>query len=176
MDPAISKAAIEVTEKIAESLAPPVIQKVLNWISKGKTRTAKPRADLERRHDKFERRISGVEQRLRIGFWLAYHRKSGAGKLDIVATMTSQMREHLFQAMVKEARNYSFSDRSGSPLKPNAIAGPAIDLVWMQWKQRPLEERQAVLVVEGIADYLLAQYNVVAVDRREKQRRAAVAS
>jgi hypothetical protein len=173
MDPQITKAAIEVGTKVAESLVPSTVQKVLSWVSGGKSRKVKHRADWERRHGAKDRRISGIDVRFRKGFWFEYHRQSGAGKLDIL-NLTSQTREHLFQALVTEARRYEFSDRtSGATLEPSTIADSAIDIAWPTWKLQPREERHAVLLVEQIARSLLSKYNVRRIGRRQSQRRTS---
>jgi hypothetical protein len=74
MDPQISKTAIEVGTKVAESLVPGAVQKMLSWVSGGKSRKVKHRADWERRHGTKDRRISGIDVRFRKGFWFEYHR------------------------------------------------------------------------------------------------------
>lgn len=178
MDDSLGKVAIEVTGKVVESVAAPLARKVLSWISPGgKLRPVQPRGRWERRQGEEDRRILGVPSRLRAGFWLEYHRRSGAGKTEVIEILTLEKRRHLFQALVTEGRHYRFSDRtSDTTLLVSTIAAPAIDVVWMQWNQRPKEDRQAVLIVEGIADYLLANYNVSALHRRKNQRRAVAAS
>lgn len=173
MDPTISKTVVDVTAKVAESIVPAAAKKVLSWMSGSRPRKTRQRAEWERRRAPKDRRISGVGSRLRRGFWLEYHRKSGAGKTEIIPFLTAQIREHLLQAVVREGRHYEFSERtSGVTVEPCAIADAAIDVVWTRWKLKPRDTRQAVIVVEAIADYLFATYNVRRLDRRESQRRA----
>jgi hypothetical protein len=92
---------------------------------------------------------------------------------EIISNVNSRMRDHLFQAFVSEGQNYRFSDRTGTTIEPHTVAPTAIEIVLMQWKQQPEQERQAVLILEGIADYVLARYNVNVLGRRQQQRRVA---
>ena len=170
MDTEIGKAAMEVTTKVAETIAPGVVKKVFSFISLGKTRKLKQRNERERRVAG-ERRDSGIDLRLRKGFWLAYHRKTESGKFDVLEiSLTSH--DQLFEALVKEARNYHFSDRSsGMILEPSTIIDAAIDVKWAELRRAPKGQRQAILIVESIAEHLLSKYNVTRMDRRKAQRR-----
>jgi hypothetical protein len=176
MDADISKTYIEVAGKVAESLAPGAVKKVLSWMSGGKTPKATQTGDRQGPDARRDRRVSGVQSRLRKGLWMEYHRKSGLGVDSVLHNITSQTRDHLFHALVTESQRYKFSDRNlGAALEPSTIAGPAVDVVLAKWKLQPKEERQAVLIVEEIADYLLANYNVSRIDRRIQNRASASA-
>jgi hypothetical protein len=84
--------------------------------------------------------------RLRKGFWLAYHRKTENGKFDVLEINLSS-HDQLFQALVKEARNYNFSERSsGIQLEPPTIIDSAIDVKWAELKNSPKAQRQAILI------------------------------
>jgi hypothetical protein len=170
MDTELGKVAVEVTTKVAETIAPSVVKKVFSFIALGKTRKITQRNERERRLAG-ERRDSGIDLRLRKGFWLAYHRKTENGKFDVLEINLSS-HDQLFQALVKEARNYHFSDRSsGIQLEPTTIIDSAIDVKWAELRNAPKGQCQAILIVESIAEHLLSKYNVTRVDRRKTHRR-----
>jgi len=170
MDTEITNAAVAMTTEFAETITPSVVKKVFSSISLGKTRKLKQRNERERRVAG-ERRDSGIELRLRKGFWLAYHRKTENGKFDVLEiNLTSH--DQLFEALVREARNYHFSDRSsGTVVEPSTIIDAAIDVKWAELKRAPKGQRQAILIIESIAEHLLSKYNVTRIDRRKAQRR-----
>jgi hypothetical protein len=176
MDPDISKTAIEVTGKVAQSIAPAAFKKVLSWVSPGRGRQLKQRGSWERRRDSTDRRISGLDRRLRKGLWLEYHRKTEVGKFDILELEKAQERDTLFSALVNEARRYEFSDRASKAVLPvSTVVDSAVDVVSNRWKRQPKAERQAIVIVEGIAEYLFSKYNVTSIDQRQSQRRATAA-
>src|SRR5260370_5840774 len=117
MDPEISKTAIEVTAKVAQSMAPAAFTKILSWVSPGRGRKLKQRGSWERRRETGDRRILGLDRRLRKGLWLEYHRKTEAGKFDVL-DLEAETRENLFSALVHEARRYEFSDRTSRAVLP----------------------------------------------------------
>jgi len=176
MDPEIGKVAQQVTEKVAESLAPSLIKKVLSWTSgkkstESKTREVKNRGSWERRSASKDRRVSSISQRLRTGFSLEYFRKTGAGKFDVLV-LTLKTRQDLFVALVAEASRYEFSDRtSGLVVAPAFIIETALEVNWPNWSHRPEKQNKAVLLLEEIAEHLLMKYNVKKIDRRKQQRR-----
>jgi hypothetical protein len=175
MDPVIGKTAIDVTAKVAQTVAPVAFTKILSWVSAGRVRKLKPRGSWERRREMGDRRILGLDRRLRKGLWLEYHRKTEAGKFDILA-LEAKTRENLFAALVSEARRYKFSDRTSSTVLPvTTVVDGAIDVVFNRWKRLPKLERQAILIVEAVADHLFSKYNVTGVDHRQGQRRVAAA-
>jgi hypothetical protein len=84
-------------------------------------------------------------------------------------------RETLFSALTNEARRYEFSNRASRAVLPvSSVVDSAIDVVFNQSKRLTKAERQAILIVEGAAEYLFSKYNVTSIDQRQSQRRAAV--
>jgi hypothetical protein len=165
------KKLIEMTGEVVDSIGLfkkakglfPTIQ------SQNKPAKARRKADWDPERDG-ERRISGVELRLRTGIWLQFHRKTGLGKFEPLAT-TEQNRDNLIHAFVVEGANYQFSERSsGVLLLPSTIASMTADIVCSRWSSRPEKERQAVLLTDEFANHILSSYNVRAVDRRKGKK------
>ena len=163
--------AVDFTETVAESLASSRAKQALSWIAGGRApRELKHRADFQRRQSK-DHRISGLDQRLRVGCWLQYHRETGAGKCDSVE-LTQGNREALFLALVREAQHYDFYDRnSGSVLETTPIVDAAVNVICTEMKGTASEDRLAIILVEAVARYLLSKYNVLGNDRRQIKRR-----
>ena len=112
MDPEITKIATEATEAVAKSAVQSVVQKIFSLASTKKdakppAREPKNRGEWERRSGAGDRRISGVDQRLRKGFSLEYFRKTGTGKFETQA-LTRQTRQDLFDSLVAEAKRDQF--------------------------------------------------------------------
>lgn len=165
MDLEIVKSALE--------LAMDVVRKILSWIPARSPRKIKARGSWDRRREARTQRMSGLDLRLRTGFWLRFQRRVGIGKFEPL-DLTRGMRDDMFQMLVFEAQHYEFSDRgSGAVLEAATVVDAAIDVVWKQWEIQPREARQAVLIVEEIARYLISKYNVRKIDRRIKERRAS---
>jgi hypothetical protein len=176
MDPEITKAAVEVTTKVAESLVPEAFKTLVSKITFGRGRKTKPRSERDRRQGAPDRRLGDPIRRLRKGFWLAYHRKVEAGKFDILPP-TLETRDHLFQALAQEAAHYQFYDRgSGAKLDAASVIDSSMDALWLLWKSRPKLERRAIVFIEEMAAHVASRYNVTKIDRRKGQRRKAASA
>jgi len=138
------------------------ISKASTLFSSSKPKTRR-KADWDPNFDA-DRRISPVELRLRTGIWLHFHRKTGLGKTQRVE---SPVRGDLIQAFVSEAVSYQFSTReTNTLLLPGSIAGQAADATRIQWMEIPIQDREALLLTDTMADYVLANYVVRRNDRR----------
>jgi len=121
----------------------------------------------ERRHESRDRRVSPLSQRLRKGLWLEFHRKTEAGKFDVLS-FSQKTRDDLTGSMVIETGRYEFSDRpSGSVLEPDAVVDSVLNAKWAEWSQR--NDMPAVFLIESVAEYLLSKYNVARTDRRDRK-------
>jgi hypothetical protein len=129
------------------------------------------RRETDRREGPAERRVSGVASRLRKGLWFEYHRKTEAGKFDILDS-TVRTRQLLLEAFLPEVSRYEFSGHD-SPriLAPSTILVTAIDAALERTGK--LARRTAIVVVEEVARYLVSHYNIAMIDRRQTQRRQA---
>ena len=176
MDPALVKAATDITEKVAGTVAPTIAKKVLEWISNPKARAAKQRGEWERRHTTAERRVSPVKYRLAYGTWLGYHRQTGKGMTEPIERLSVQTRGHLMKAFLSEAKNFSFAEKSSDAMvAPSTFVEQAIDLIWGQWKNKPVRAREGMLIVEAISEYVDSKYIVRRIERRQAQRRSKAA-
>jgi hypothetical protein len=163
----LSIIAAEFTPK-PESLASNAVAKALAWLS-GRRPSPKfdERAGWQRRSAIKDRRVSGLDQRLKKGFWFEYHRETEAGKFDTIE-LTPKNRNAMWIALVREAQRYEFTDRaSGGRLDQPTIVDAALDVVWTEMKGTPREERRAVIMVEAVARYMFSKYNVRGIDRRQ---------
>ena len=165
------KKIIEITGEVVDSIG--LFKKAKGFFpSHNKPEKARRKADWDPERDG-ERRISGVELRLRTGIWLQFHRKTGLGKFEQLATTE---RDNLIHAFVVEGVNYQFSERSsGVLLLPSTIASSTADIVCHRWTSRPLKERQAVLLTDEFANHILSSYNVRAIDRRKGKKTQTMA-
>lgn len=191
MDPDISKAALEVTERVAESIAPSLVSRIfsLRFSAKGTKdvprqaeetpvapvgailRAPKVRGEWERRQKPKDRRVSSLSQRMRKGFWLEFHRRTEMGKFDFFK-FDRKMRDDLSIALVAHADHYLYADRAlGVAIEPALAVETAVKIVWANESKRP--EVHAVNVVEAIAECILKKFNVSKVDRREVKRRVS---
>jgi hypothetical protein len=166
-----------VASNVIEPLLPVLVKKFASVLPGGKkARKIKERGTWERRVGGKDRRISSLEQRLRTGLWLEFHRQTGLGKFEPL-NLTMTIRDQVCQAAVKEAQRYEFSDRtSGGLLDRATIVDSAIDIAWKDWESQPRDARGAVLIIEGIAHNLVSKYNVRKLDRRQNTRRASATS
>jgi hypothetical protein len=126
---------------------------------------ARRKADWDPQRDK-SRRKSGVSLRLRTGIWVHFHYKTGYGKFEVLETPDV---DTLMSAFIDEGVNYQFTDRD-SPnafLVPSTIARPAVDHACAKWMELEPERRHAVLLADEIGYYILSNFNVRMIDRRQ---------
>jgi hypothetical protein len=124
------------------------------------------RSDWERRQRTQDRRVSGVDQRLRRGLWLEFHRRTDLGKFESLP-ISLRSRDHLFDAAMREAVRYRFFDRTnGAETATLAVVMAAIDVVWDAYSRKCTDEQRSVFIIDAVADYLLSSFEISMIDRR----------
>jgi hypothetical protein len=142
-----------------------VLKKVLPLISI-KPEKARRKADWDPRRDK-DRRISGIELRLKTGIWLHFHYKTGVGKFELLDPSESPTAA-LTQAFMEESVHYEFRDRNSrdTALAAATIATPAAEFALAKWLQIPSDRRHPVLLADEFGEYVYLHYDVRPFDRR----------
>jgi hypothetical protein len=127
------------------------------------------RSDWERRGRTMGRRVSAVDQRLRRGLWLEFHRWTDLGKFEpLPASLGS--RDHLFDAAIHEGARYRFFDRNtGTETATLAVIRAAIEVVWDAFSKKSTGEQRSVFIVDAVADQLLSKFEISTIDRRNSQ-------
>jgi hypothetical protein len=144
-------------------LDPKIIEKVKAFIPGNKPQNRRRGTDWDAGRGK-DRRKSGVALRLKTGIWLQFHRKTGMSKFQL---MEFAERGDLQHAVISESENYQFSERgTGTLLLPGIVATSAVDHACSAWTEKPAKDRQAVLLIDEIAEYILKHYDVRMIDRR----------
>jgi hypothetical protein len=166
------KKFIEMGTEVADSIS--LVKRVATAIfPASKPPTKRRRVDWDPERDG-DRRISGVELRLKTGIWIQFHRKTGLGKHQQMETLD---RGSLIGAFVAEGVNYQFSEHSSDVLLvPSAIATKAADFVSKWWIKQSSGDCDAVRLTDEFADYVLSRYNVRMIDRRRGRRARSMAS
>lgn len=124
------------------------------------------RSDWERRDRTQDRRVSGVDQRLRRGLWLEFHRRTDLGKFETLP-ISLRSRDYLFDAAMREAVRYRFFDRNnGAETATLAVTTAAVDVVWDAYSRKCTDEQRAVFIIDAVADYLLSNFEISMIDRR----------
>ena len=143
-----------------------VLKKVLPLVPKIKPAKARRKGDWDPRRDK-DRRISGIELRLKTGIWLHFHYKTGIGKFELMDPSESPTAA-LKQAFMEESVHYEFRDRNSldTALAAATIATPAAEFALAKWLQLPSDRRHPVLLAEEFGGYVYLHYNVRPFDRR----------
>jgi hypothetical protein len=125
------------------------------------------RTDWERRQTTSDRRVSGVDQRLRRGLWLEFHRRTDLGKFELLP-ISLRTRDNLFEAALRESLRYRFFDRNTGVEMPSvSLIGAAVDAVWDSFPGTVPREQRAVFIIDAVADYLLKKFEVSMIDRRD---------
>jgi hypothetical protein len=123
-------------------------------------------SDWERRERIKDRRVSGVDQRLRRGLWLEFHRRTDLGKFEPLP-ISLRSRDHLFDAAIREGVHYRFFDRdTGAETAILAVITAAIDVVWDAHYRQCTDEQRSVFIIDAVADYLLSKFEISMLDRR----------
>jgi hypothetical protein len=124
------------------------------------------KSDWERRGLTKGRRVSGVDQRLRRGLWLEFHRWTDLGKFEpLPASLGS--RDHLFDAAIHEGARYRFFDRNtGVETATLAVIRAAVEVVWGAFSRKCTDEQRSVFIVDAVADQLLSKFEISTIDRR----------
>jgi hypothetical protein len=159
-DPAkLVKAGGEVAETVG------FLKKVLPLIQI-KPAKARRKGDWDPRRDK-DRRISGIQTRLKTGIWLHFHYKTGIGKFELLDPSESPTAA-LTQAFMEESVHYEFRDRNSldTTLAAATIATPAADFALAKWLQLPSDRRHPVLLAEEFGAYVYLHYDVRPFERR----------
>jgi hypothetical protein len=124
------------------------------------------RSDWERRERTQDRRVSGVDQRLRRGLWLEFHRRTDLGKFEPLP-ISLRSRDHLSDAAMREAVRYRFFDRNtGAETATLAVITATIEAVWDAYSRKYTDDQRSVFMIDAIADYLLSKFEISIVDRR----------
>ena len=147
---------------------------IWTWVRSPRApRKLKTRA-ADRRHAR-ERRSSPMKQRLRRGFNLQYYRATAQGeyqplKLDPYTQMKAE------EALLPEARTYVFADRhSKREIPPELVLNGAINTVWSRYALQNKREDASILVIEELASYIYAEYDIASRDRRSDSDRRSSA-
>jgi len=81
------------------------------------------------------------------------------------------------KAFLSEATNFSFAEKSsGTKVAPSIFVEQVIDLIWLQWRDKPVGGREGMLIVEAITEYVDSKYIVRRIQQRQAQRRSKAAS
>jgi hypothetical protein len=124
------------------------------------------RSDWERRGLTQDRRVSGVDQRLRRGLWLEFHRRTDLGKFEPLS-ISLRSRDYLFDAALREAVRYRFFERNTlTEANTLVLIRAAVDAVWDAYSRKCTDEHRSVFVIDAVADYLLSKFDVSMIDRR----------
>jgi hypothetical protein len=165
MDPAIFKILFGAALK-GLGAAASKLWKLFAW------RTRRPRGGQERRHASRDRRVGGLEQRLRYGIWLEFHKRTDLGRRQVL-TLSDQRRSQLYEAAIAEAQLYEFSDRgTGMILPPSAAVQAVLELACRDWSLFPRRQQRASALTVALGNRLTSCFNVRMQDRRLQQRRA----
>ena len=113
----------------------------------------------------YDRRQGSLEDRLKDDIWTEFHRKTGYGKNQLIATWE---RGNLARAFVAAGLKYQFLERgSDTLLRASTIAKPAADSAWATWERLAPTDRMPIILVEEFTNYILLNFNVVTRDRRQ---------
>jgi hypothetical protein len=165
------KKLIEMSTEVVDSMG--LVKRVAALFTPPKPPIKRRKGDWDAERDG-ERRISGVDLRLKEGMWFRFHRKTALGRTE---RMESVQRGNLIGAFVEEGVNYQFTEHSSEVLLvPSAIASKAADFVCKQWIKRPVADSTAYVLVEEFANYVLSHYNVRMIDRRRGRKARSMAS
>jgi hypothetical protein len=110
-----------------------------------------------------ERRKTATRQRLRYGFWLAYHDVSGLGKFEPIELAYSK-RQNIRIACTRAASGYTFRSRAGgAATEAEEVVNQAIEEVCNTYGNT---SPKAIYVIEGIAESIWERFEVTPIDRR----------
>jgi|EndMetStandDraft_5_1072996.scaffolds.fasta_scaffold16879_2 TIR domain-containing protein len=115
-----------------------------------------------------ERRKSEMIQRMRIGFWKAFHAKLRIGKFDKLQMGVAELFKTI-EALVEEAERYGYTLPEGRQASARTVLEEATHHVWQEY--RPKHQLGAVYVVEAIAEHIYATYAVSQPQQRQIQTR-----
>jgi hypothetical protein len=127
-------------------------------------RANETRRNMAERRSTGERRKSDMLQRIRIGFWKAYHGNRGGGEFSVIPLTVQQMFRTI-EALAEEAGRYLYRQPDGSYVPANTVLEEAANHVWQEY--RPKHEMRAVYAVELIAEHIHATYGVSQPERRK---------
>jgi hypothetical protein len=116
-----------------------------------------------------ERRMSPIDQRLRVGFWKAYQGSTGAGKFDPVDSLGGMLCG-VFTCLKAESAKYLFTSKEGRLTPPEVVLDQAIQHVFAQFgavmRQDGNSPVKNIYIIEDIAGYVCRNYRVEMIDRR----------
>ncbi len=171
MDPTILKALFEAAIKGIGSLIAWLAKKIV-WPGR------KSRDGRERRRVPADRRVRGLEYRLRYGLWLQFHLKTDLGRTQLLGLsaqhLPAQQRSQLYDAAIAEAERYEFSTRGTATVLPSSAAVQSVlELACADWEALPRKQQFASALTDALADRLTRAFNIRMLDRRLKERRAS---
>jgi len=120
-----------------------------------------------------DRRKSSIDQRLRTGLWLQFHRDTRSGEFDMM-TLNPHTCRKVHDALWPEIVKYEFSDpQSLAPIPAQMALEAAMESVWNSKSSLPNhgKQQQAVFVIEAIAVELVRRFKTVTIDNRQNDRR-----
>jgi len=119
-----------------------------------------------------DRRVSPLPVRLRHGLWLAYEKKTGAGKFDSQNFNVHKLRQTI-ATLLPEASRYRFFDTAGIEHHPTVVLQECANRAWDKLRLNPADiSICAVHITDTIADEMLERYEVRPVSRRGTERRS----
>ena len=119
-----------------------------------------------------DRRVSPLPVRLRHGLWLAYEKKTGAGKRDPQSLNTHKLFQTI-ATLLPEASRYRFFDTAGIEHHSRVALQECADRAWEKLRLNPADIAIcAVHITDTIADEMLERYEVKVASRRAVERRS----
>ncbi|MEP7367383.1 MAG: hypothetical protein ABI972_29335 [Acidobacteriota bacterium] len=130
------------------------------------------------RRGRKDRRKSPIDQRVRTGIWLQYHRDTRSGEFDLLS-LNAHTRRRVHDAIWPEIVKYHFHDpQTGSAVPAQMALDTAMESVWKSKASLPnhAKQQQAVFVMEAIAVELVNRFKIATIDNRQNDRRASLMS
>ena len=127
-------------------------------------RTNETRRNVAERRSTGERRKSGMLQRMRFGFWKAYHGAWGTDKFsDIPLSVQQMIRTN--ETLAEEADRYLYRKPDGIYVPAKTVLEEATNQIWQEYRRRHV--MKAVHLMEAIAEYIHDTYGVSQPERRQ---------
>ncbi|MBI2305463.1 MAG: toll/interleukin-1 receptor domain-containing protein [Chloroflexi bacterium] len=125
-----------------------------------------------------DRRVSPISQRVKIGFWKAFHGVTGSGKFDEVGSL-GEFLHGAIGAIKPEADKYVYQDTSGQRVPSSQVLDKAsmhvFDMFW-QKQAGNISGLKMIYIIEALAKFVSSNYEVTVIDRRRSERRSGVSA
>lgn len=128
-----------------------------------------------------DRRVSPTRERMRFGFWKAYHAATGRGQFEPI-TMDREARQEtvgthyvsmgsVTNALYPAAQSYLFFRRTtNEKCESDHALEEIVEEIWLHHSRRP---RHAAVLIELIAEMMYERFRVDPIDRRNVPRASA---